>query len=163
MKLASAKDLDVYQAAFRLATDVFRVSGGFPPQERYSLTDQVRRSSRSVCANLREAWAKRRYPAHFVSKLSDCDGENAETDTWLDFAAAAGYLDAAVHGRLSDQCAAVGRMLGQMLKCPEAFILRPSADGSRRTEDRSRTSEVGCRLIRPLTADLGLPTSDLSL
>lgn len=126
MRIASAKDLEVYQAAFRLAMEIFQLSRGFPPEERYSLTDQMRRSSRSVCANLREAWARRRYPAHFLSKLSDCDGENAETDTWLDFAASAGYLDAQKHDRLSEQCAAIGRMLGQMLKNPDVFTLTTS-------------------------------------
>ena len=125
MKLASAKDLEVYQVAFDLAMEMFRVSRAFPPEERYSLTDQVRRCSRSVCGNLREAWAKRRYPAHFIAKLSDCDGENAETDTWLEFAKACGYLNAADYVRLSESCASVGRMLGQMLKKPDVFIMKP--------------------------------------
>ena len=86
MLLNSAKDLNVYKAAYQLAMRVFEISKKFPPEERYSLTSQIRRSSRSVCLNLREAWAKRRYEAHFVNKLSDCDGENSETDSSLDFA-----------------------------------------------------------------------------
>ena len=85
MRLNSAKDLDVYKKAYALAMEVFRVTQSFPPEERYALTGQLRRSSRSVCLNLRESWAKRRYEAHFVSKLTDCDGENSETDSALDF------------------------------------------------------------------------------
>ncbi len=85
MILKSAKDLKVYQQAYALAMEIFSISKQWPSEERFSLTDQIRRSSRSVCTNLREAWAKRRYEAHFVSKLTDCDGENSETDTWLDF------------------------------------------------------------------------------
>src|SRR5207237_8715970 len=86
IEIRSAKDLIVYQKAYALAMDIFKVSKRFPAEEKYSLIDQIRRSSRSVCTNLREAWAKRRYEAHFVSKLTDADGENAETETWLDFA-----------------------------------------------------------------------------
>ena len=86
MQIKSPKDLIVYQKAYALATEIFKVSRTFPTEEKYSLTDQIRRSSRSVCTNIREAWAKRRYEAHFVSKLSDSDGENGETDSWLDFA-----------------------------------------------------------------------------
>jgi four helix bundle protein len=82
----SAKDLDVYRKAYELAMLIFRLSKRFPVEERYALTSQIRRSSRSVCMCLREAWAKRRYEAHFVSKLTDCDGENSETATSLDFA-----------------------------------------------------------------------------
>ena len=79
MQLRSAEDLVVYQRAYELAMEIFQTTKRFPAEERYSMTDQIRRSSRSVCANLREAWAKRRYEAHFVSKLTDADGENAET------------------------------------------------------------------------------------
>jgi len=75
MKINSAKELDVYQTAYQLAMRIFKVSKRFPAEERYALTSQIRRSSRSVAMNLREAWAKRRYDAHFVSKLTDCDGE----------------------------------------------------------------------------------------
>ena len=92
MKLNSAKDLEVYKKAYKLAMAVFELSKGFPAEERFALTGQIRRSSRSVCLNLREAWAKRRYEAHFVSKLTDCDGENSETDSSLDFARDCGYV-----------------------------------------------------------------------
>jgi len=81
MIINSANELRVYKTAYALAMEIFEISKSWPPEERYSLTDQIRRSSRSVCSNLREAWAKRRYEAHFVSKLTDSDGENSETDT----------------------------------------------------------------------------------
>ena len=81
-RINSAKDLRVYKKAYAPAMEIFEISKTWPTEERYSLTDQIRRSSRSVCSNLREAWAKRRYEAHFVSKLTDVDGENSETDTW---------------------------------------------------------------------------------
>jgi len=104
--------------------EVFRAGKGWPVEEKYSLTDQIRRSSRSVCSNLREAWAKRRYEAHFVSKLSDADGENSETDTWLDFARDCGYLQKNDHARLTAECEAIGGMLGSMLKNPKPFLLK---------------------------------------
>jgi four helix bundle protein len=103
--------------------EIFEISKSWPPEERYSLIDQIRRSSRSVCSNLREAWAKRRYEAHFVSKLTDSDGENAETDTWLDFAKDCGYLSEEDHHRLAGECRTVGGMLGNMLKNPDKFLL----------------------------------------
>lgn len=118
----SAKDLIVYKAAYQLALDSFAVSKRFPAEERYALTSQIRRSSRSVCLNLREAWAKRRYEAHFVSKLTDCDGENSETDSSLDFALSCGYISADEHRALTDACAEVGRMLGSMISKPATFL-----------------------------------------
>ena len=124
MQINSAKDLKVYQEAYSLAMEVFEISKEWPSEEKYSLTNQIRRSSRSVCANLREAWSKRRYEAHFISKLTDADGENSETDTWLDFAKDCGYLSIADHDRLTEKCRSVGKMLGSMLKNPESFILR---------------------------------------
>ncbi len=87
-------DLEVYQQAFETAMKIFDVSKAFPKEETYSLTDQIRRSSRSVCANIAEAWRKRRYPLAFVSKLSDSEAEAAETQTWLQFAVKCGYLSA---------------------------------------------------------------------
>jgi len=86
------RDLEVYQIAFETAMKIFQESKSFPKEERYSLTDQVRRSSRSVCANLAEAWRKRRYEASFVSKLSDAEAEAAETQVWLEFTAKCDYL-----------------------------------------------------------------------
>ena len=124
MQINSAKDLRVYQKAYVLAMEIFRLSKNWPSEEKFSLTDQIRRSSRSACANLREAWAKRRYQAHFISKLTDADGENSETDTWLDFAKDCGYLSNEDHGQLTTDCKEAGAMLGSMLKKPEQFLIR---------------------------------------
>ena len=124
MIINSAKELKVYKAAYELSMAIFEISKTWPPEERYSLTDQIRRSSRSVCSNLREAWAKRRYEAHFVSKLTDADGENSETDTWLDFAKDCGYISNEDHGRLTSKCSEVGKMLGSMLNNPTPFVIR---------------------------------------
>jgi len=123
MQINSAKELTVYRKAYKLAMAVFEVSKGFPPEERYALTSQIRRSSRSVCLNLREAWAKRRYEAHFISKLTDCDGENSETDSSLDFARDCGYITAEQHAELTALCAEIGKMLGSMLNNPTPFLL----------------------------------------
>lgn len=126
MQIKSAKDLIVYQKAYVLAMEIFHVSKSFPAEEKYSLTDQIRRSSRSVCTNIREAWAKRRYEAHFVSKLSDSDGENGEIDTWLDFARDCNYLSSNDHLNLTQKCREVGAMLGSMINAPSSFILKES-------------------------------------
>ena len=123
MQIKSAKDLHVYQKAYTLAMEIYRLSKAFPTEERYSLTDQIRRSSRSVCSNLREAWAKRRYEAHFISKLTDADGENSETDTWLDFARDCGCLEKEEHRRLALLCQEVGKMLGAVEQNPAPFLL----------------------------------------
>ena len=124
MRLNSAKDLEVYKKAYSLAMQIFEITRKFPKEEKYALTSQIRRSSRSVCLNLREAWAKRRYKAHFVNKLTDCDGENSETDTWLNFARDCGYLNKGDHQRLDEKCESVGKMLGSMLMKPAPFLLR---------------------------------------
>jgi four helix bundle protein len=123
MIIRSAKDLNVYRKAYELAMLIFRVSQRFPAEERYALTGQIRRSSRSVCNNLREAWAKRRYAAHFVSKLTDCDGENSETDTSLDFAKDCGYVSTEEHQDLTARCTEVGKMLGSMIQDPSHFLI----------------------------------------
>jgi four helix bundle protein len=124
MQINSAKDLEVYKKAYSVSMEIFRLSKSWPPEEKYSLTDQIRRSSRSVCSNLREAWANRRYEAHFISKLSDCDGENSETDTWLDYARDCGHLAMEKHAELTKQVVEVGRMLGGMLNNPTPFLLK---------------------------------------
>ena len=102
---------------------IFELSKHFPAEERYALTSQIRRSSRSISMNLREAWAKRRYEAHFISKLTDCDGENSETDTSLDFAHDCGYITSVQHEYLTSLCAEIGRMLGSMLRNPTPFLI----------------------------------------
>lgn len=95
-KIVRHTELEVYKKAFNCATEIFELSKKFPREEMYSLTDQIRRSSRSVCANLAEAWRKRRYETAFISKLTECEGEAAETQTWIEFAVAVGYLDKVV-------------------------------------------------------------------
>ena len=122
-RVNSAKDLEVYIKAYGLAMRVFELTRKFPSGEKFALTSQIRRSSRSVCLNLREAWAKRRYEAHFISKLTDCDGENSETDSALDFAKDCGYISAIEHQELTAICLEIGKMLGGMLKRPAPFLL----------------------------------------
>jgi four helix bundle protein len=128
MKIETAKDLEVYKLGFQLAMDIFELTKTFPTEEKYGLTSQIRRSSRSVCLNLREAWAKRRYEAHFVSKLSDCDGENSETDSSLDFALTCGYMTKEQHQHLTSRCAEIGRMLGKMMQKAGSFCSSPTSD-----------------------------------
>jgi four helix bundle protein len=123
VRIDSAKDLEVYKKAYELAMRVFELSRKFPPEERFALTGQVRRSSRSVCLNLREAWAKRRYEAHFISKLTDCDGENSETDSSLDFAKDSSYITVDQHTELTSLSAEVGKMLGSMIRNPGGFLI----------------------------------------
>jgi len=126
MAVQSAKELNVYRKAYEVAMRVFDLTKSFPLEELWALTGQMRRSSRAVCNNLREAWAKRRYEAHFVSKLTDCDAECNETDTSLDFAKDCEYLTAEDHAALVALNDEVRRMLGAMLRNPEPFLL--SAD-----------------------------------
>lgn len=122
MKIASAKDLTVYKKSYGLAMRIFQVTKRFPAEERYALTSQLRRSSRSPCRSLREAWAKRRYEAHFVSKLTDADAENGETDTSLDMARDCGCITSTEHAEMTAQCAQIGRMLGAMIQSPQKFL-----------------------------------------
>src|SRR5947208_9836645 len=123
IRINSARDLKVYKIAYELAMKIFEISKKFPPEERFALTSQIRRSSRSVCLNLREAWAKRRYEAHFVSKLTDCDGENSETDSSLDFARDCQYISQEQHADLVALCREVGKMLGSMINNPRSFLI----------------------------------------
>jgi four helix bundle protein len=102
---------------------IFELTKSFPVEEKFALTGQIRRSSRSVCLNLREAWAKRRYEAHFINKLTDCDGENSETDSSLDFAVDCKYITSAQHAELVTYCQEIGRMLGSMIKDPTSFLI----------------------------------------
>jgi four helix bundle protein len=127
MAVRSAKELLVYVKAYKLSMKIFEISKRFPPEERYALTSQIRRSSRSVAMCLREAWAKRRYPANFVSKLTDCDAEAGETDTSLDYALDCRYISEEEHRDLTAQWAEVGRMLGSMLLNPDPFLLTPDS------------------------------------
>ena len=122
MAVRDVKELTVYIKAYRVAMEFFEISKSFPAEERYALTSQGRRSSRSVCHNLREAWAKRRYEAHFVSKLSDCIGESWETDTAIDFARDCSYISNDVHTQLTSLNSEVGKMLRSMHEHPEKFL-----------------------------------------
>src|SRR5947209_19320395 len=123
MQIETAKDLSVYKLAYELAMEIFAATKSFPGDEKYALTTQIRRSSRSVCLNLREAWAKRRYEAHFISKLTDCDGENSETDSSLDFAKDCHYITSEQHAELISLCSEVGKMLGSMMSNPKGFLI----------------------------------------
>ena len=124
MQINSAKELTVYSKSYGLAMQLFELSKTFPSEEKFALISQIRRSSRSVPMNLREAWSKRRYEAHFISKLTDCDGESNETDTSLDFAKDCGYITAAQHRTLTELNREVGRMLGAMISHPEPFLIK---------------------------------------
>jgi len=121
MKIDSWRDLDAYKNAFELQHAIFELSKTWPKSETYSLTDQIRRSSRSIGSNIAEAWAKRRYPAHFVSKLTDADGELQETLHWLSSAGARGYIDLDASATLLVKAETVGRQIGSMINKHESF------------------------------------------
>jgi four helix bundle protein len=116
------QDLNVYKLAYKVAMDIFHLSKVFPKEETYSLTDQIRRSSRSVCSNIAEGYRKRKYPKHFSSKMTDADGECSETMGWLSFAKDCGYITEKDFTRLLYQCEEIGKMLGSMSEHPEKFI-----------------------------------------
>ena len=115
------KELLAYQKAFHLAMEIFEISKTFPKEETYSLTDQIRRSSRSVCANLAEAYRKRRYINHFISKLTDCDAENSETNVWLEFAFVCNYLSQENYNSLTQKSNEVGKLINFMINNPTKF------------------------------------------
>ena len=120
-RLNSVRDLDVYNKAFEAAMIIFKISKTFPKDEKYSLTDQVRRSSRSVCSNLAEGWRKRKYQAVFTNKLLDAAQEAAETQTWLEFALHCGYIDDDVFRNLYEKYEHIFAMLSTMEKKADAF------------------------------------------
>lgn len=129
MGVADYRDLRVYRLAFESAIEIFELRKSFPSEEKYSLCDQMRRSSRSVCANIAEAWRKRRYQPAFVSKLSDADAEPAETQVWLDFASRCRYLPVERHAALRDHCDHICRQLRTMMDdadrwCPPSSEVR---------------------------------------
>jgi len=115
------RDLKVYQLALKLAMEIFHLSKSFPLDERFSLTDQIRRSSRSVAANIAEGYRKKQYPGMFASKMADADGEATETQVWIDFAKECGYFSQAQHVHLKSTSEEIGRMLGGMIAHPEKF------------------------------------------
>lgn len=122
-KITSHKDLKVYQLAFEATLQIQEITKSFPPEEKYSLTDQIRRSSRSVCANLAEMWRRRRYPKSFISKINDCETEAGETQVWLDLALAFAYIDHKTHNDLYDKYEHIIAMLINMSNNPNKWTL----------------------------------------
>ncbi|HWZ14245.1 MAG TPA: four helix bundle protein [Mucilaginibacter sp.] len=118
----SFRELKVYQLSFEAAREIRLISMKFPKEETYSLVDQIRRSSRSVCVNIGEGYRKRIYPKHFTSKMTDADGEATETSIWLDFALDCNYIDLTTFKALQDKYSEIGRMLNSMAQHPEKFV-----------------------------------------
>jgi len=119
--MSSFKDLLAYKKAFQLAMEIFEITKLFPKEEVYSLTSQIRRSSRSVCSNLGEGYRKRQYEAHFVSKVSDSDMENSETQVWLDFSLACNYIAKDIYHDLTSKSEEIGRLLSDMINHPGKY------------------------------------------
>jgi four helix bundle protein len=115
------RELLAYKKAFDLAMEIYELSKSFPLEEKYSLTDQIRRSSRSVCANIAEAYRKRRYPNHFISKLTDSDSENSETNVWLEFAFECNYITKEIYQKLSVKNIEIGKLINYMINNPGKF------------------------------------------
>ena len=122
-KIRTHKDLDVYQLSFEAGMQIFELSKNFPKEEKYSLTDQIRRSSRSVSGNIAEAWRHRRYPKSFISKLSISEGEAAETQVWLDYAFASEYIEKDVHLELLTKYDNIIGKLVNMIRYPEKWSI----------------------------------------
>jgi four helix bundle protein len=121
MAALNVKETRVYKLAFSQAMELFELSKKFPKEETYSLTDQIRRSSRSVCINLLEGYRKKKYPAHFVSKVTDADMENSETSGWLDFAFSCKYLELKAYDDLVSKNQEIGKLLNHMMNNPEKY------------------------------------------
>ena len=115
------RELQAYQKSFKLAMEIFEITKIFPPEEKYSLTDQIRKSSRSVSANIGEAYRKRKYPKHFFSKLSDSDAENTETQVWLDFSLSCKYIKKEKYNDFLIKSEEVGKLLNYMMNNPDKF------------------------------------------
>ncbi len=143
----------VYQKQRQLSREVFQLSKRFPPEEKFSLADQARRATRSIGAQIAEAWAKRRYEKHFISKLTDADGEQMETQHWLETACDDGYIQPDVCTKLVGYCEEIGRMLGRMITvaasfCGDAHVLNEPA------------AEYFCSVPASQAATDGTPTTD---
>ena len=123
-KIASYRDLLVYMNAMDVAMEIFEFTKGFPPEEKYSMVDQMRRSSRSVCTNLAEAWRKRRYKAAFIAKMSDAESEACETEVWLEIAVRCEYLDVEKSERLNDRYEQIMGQLVKMIEEPEKWLIK---------------------------------------
>jgi len=115
------QELLAYQKSFELAMEIFKITKRFPREEKYSLTDQIRRSSRSVSANIAESYAKRRYPKHFISKLTDSDGENFETQTWLEFSKECKYIETEEFAKLYEETVQIAKLIHYMIHNPSKF------------------------------------------
>ena len=115
------RDLIVYQKSYKLAMEIFEITKSFPKEDKYSLVDQIRRSSRSVPANIAEAWIKRKYPKSFISKLLDSLAEEAETEVWIDMSKDCKYIDDQLHNSLLERYQEVAKMLNSMINTPEKF------------------------------------------
>jgi len=122
-KIRTHKDLKVYQLAFNVALKIHELTQSFPTEEKYSLTDQIRRSSRSVCANLAEAFRKRRYPKHFVLKISDCEGEASETEFWLELSYSLKYIKEDIYNQLYEKYEHILAMLITMSNNPHKWTI----------------------------------------
>lgn len=120
--MSNFKDLIVFKKSFELAMEIFELTKTFPKEEKYSLTDQIRRSSRSVSTNIAEGYRKRKYPAHFIAKLSDSDMENSETQVWLDFSLQCKYFEKEKYLQLYKESEEIGKLLNHMMLNPEKFI-----------------------------------------
>ncbi len=120
-RIGSVRELDVYHLAFETAMQIFIISNRFPREEKYSLTDQIRRSSRSACTNLAEGWRKRKYKAVFINRLSDAEQEAAETQTWLEFAWKCGYLDGNAFRELDEKYEHISAMLYTVEQKADSF------------------------------------------
>jgi four helix bundle protein len=116
------RELTVYKKAFSLSMELFQLTKHFPAEEKFGLISQVRRSSRSVCSSIGEGYRKRQYPAHFISKASDSDMENSETQVWLDFALACEYINKEKYQLLFAQSEEIGKLLNHMINFPEKYI-----------------------------------------
>ncbi len=123
-RINSYKDLRVYQNAMDAAMEIFEITKGFPPEEKYSMVDQARRASRSVCTNIAEGWRKRRYRAAFIAKLSDSEGEACETEVWIDFARRCGYLAGDSADELDAKYEQIMGQLVKMINEPEKWLIK---------------------------------------
>ena len=126
--MKSFKDLIVYKKAFSLPMKIYHITKNFPKDELYSLTNQIIKSFRSVCSNIAEGYRKRQYPSHFISKISDADMENSETQVWIDFASSCNYIDKNVKQDLKNESFEIGRLLNHMIENPEKYQSKSGPD-----------------------------------
>jgi len=124
MRINSYKELRVYQNAMEAAMEIFQITKNFPAEEKYSMVDQIRRSSRSVCANIAEAWRKRRYKAAFIAKLSDAESEACETQVWIEFAGKCNYVDTNMQEKIDDEYDQIIAQLVRMIDEPDKWLIR---------------------------------------